>query len=130
MNLPAIDETHLRDRGYSYEVTVEANMTCVVLRGWPLPSGYDRATADLLIRVGPGYPDTPPDMWWFDPAVRLANRRTIKATEVMERHLGRSWQRWSRHLDRGQWQSGVDGVESFLALISRELARSAKEPGR
>jgi hypothetical protein len=38
--------------------------------------------------------------------------------------VGRSWQRWSRHFAAGQWQSGIDGLESFLALVRRELERS------
>src|ERR1051325_5995125 len=51
-------------------------------------------------------PDVPPDMWWFDPAVRLADSRSVQATECIEQYLGRSWQRWSRHLNQGQWRSG------------------------
>ena len=43
---------------------------------------------------------------------------------VMEHYLGRSWQRWSRHLLPGQWRSGVDGVESYLVLIRQDLTRS------
>ena len=48
----------------------------------------------------------------------------IPQTEVTEHYLGRTWQRWSRHFRAGQWLSGVDSLESFLALVSRELARS------
>jgi hypothetical protein len=63
-------------------------------------------------------------MWWFDPPVRLADGRAITATEVVERHLGRSWQRWSRHFTDGQWQSGIDGLESYVALIRSDLERN------
>jgi hypothetical protein len=63
-------------------------------------------------------------MWWFDPPVRRADGQQIPATDAIEHHLGRSWQRWSRHLATGQWRSGVDGLESFLALVRRELERS------
>ena len=101
-------------------------MTCVVLPGYILPSGYDRAASDLLLRLQPGFPDVPPDMWWFYPAIRRADGRAIPATEVIERHLGRDWQRWSRHFNAGQWRSGVDSLESFLALIRRELERCAR----
>ncbi len=68
----------------------------------------------------------PPDMWWFSPAIRLADGRTVQATEVIERHLGKDWQRWSRHFNAGQWRSGIDSLESFLALIRRELERCTK----
>lgn len=109
---------------------MDGPMTCVVLPSWRVPAGYDRDSADLLLRLPAGYPDVPPDMWWFDPAVRLADGRSVQATDTVEQHLGRSWQRWSRHFQGGQWQSGVDGLESFLALIRRELDHCAREPAR
>lgn len=101
-------------------------MTCVVFPGWRLPEGYDRQQVDLLVRLPSGYPDLPPDMWWFDPPVRLANGTTVPATEATEQHLGRTWQRWSRHFQPGQWKSGVDGLESYVALIREELTRCAR----
>lgn len=130
MSLPPDDEIYLSERHPDRQCHLEAGMTCLVFPGWALPEGYDPTVADLLVRLPAGYPDVAPDMWWFDPAVRLAGGVTIQATEVTEHHLGRSWQRWSRHFDAGQWQSGVDGLESFLALIQRELLRCAPQPAR
>jgi hypothetical protein len=123
MTLPQSDITCLTERGVEYTVTSEANMTCVVIRGYVLPTGYNCSQSDLLLRLNPGFPDVPPDMWWFDPPLRLTNGRTVPATEVTENHVGRQWQRWSRHFNPGQWRSGTDTLESFLALIRRELER-------
>jgi hypothetical protein len=81
----------------------------------------------LLLRLSPGYPDVPPDMWWFDPPVRLANGGSIPATEHIETHLGRAWQRWSRHFNSGQWKSGIDSLESFMALIRKDLSKYVPE---
>jgi len=67
-------------------------------------------------------------MWWFSPSIKLADGRVAPATEATERHIGRDWQRWSRHFQAGQWRSGIDGLESYLALIRHELARSAGVP--
>lgn len=128
MNLPEFDVEFLSDRGVPHEVTTEAGMTCVVFTDWPLPDGYANSTVSLLVRLQPGYPDLPPDMWWFEPAVQRADGRPIPATEVIEQHVGRTWQRWSRHLTPDQWQSGIDGLESYLALIRHDLARYALEP--
>ena len=127
MSLPEVDRTYLNEQGVAYEVVNESGMTCVVFPNWPLPAGFDHEAADLLVRLSAGYPDVHPDMWWFDPPVRLANGANLPATQVVERHLGRTWQRWSRHFSRGQWQSGVDGLQSFLALIRRDLERSVQE---
>jgi len=128
MALPHDDQKYLTDRGFSHIVTMEGNMTCVVIKQYRLPPGLDRPESDLLIRLNPGYPDVAPDMWWFDPPIRASNGRPFPATECYEQHLGRRWQRWSRHFQPGQWRSGIDSLESFLALIRKELERSALAP--
>lgn len=122
--LPPNDSQYLSDRQIPYTLATEAGMQCITLPVFALPEGYDRANSDLLLRLHLGYPDIPPDMWWFDPPIRPANGRVIPATELIEHYLGRSWQRWSRHLPAGQWKSGIDGIESYLALIKQDLARS------
>lgn len=125
MVLPITDTAFLTDREVRHVVTVDGGMTCVVFPDWSLPAGYDHDRSDLLIRLPSGYPDVQPDMWWFSPAIKLADGRTAQATEATERHLDRDWQRWSRHFQSGQWRSGIDGLESYLALIHQELLRSA-----
>ena len=123
--LPAPDAAFLTERSFEYSTSVEGGAVCVVVLRLALPPGYNVQEADLLVRLPTGYPDLPPDMWWFDPAVLRADGREIRATQATERHLGRSWQRWSRHLSPEQWRSGVDGIGSFLTLIREELARCA-----
>jgi hypothetical protein len=120
------DAAYLEGRRIAHSVTSEVGMTCVVLPGWTLPAGLNLPSADLLVRLPPNYPDVPPDMWWFSPAVCRADGRSAPATEATERHLGRDWQRWSRHFQPGQWNSGTDGLESYLALIRRDLIRAAQ----
>jgi len=126
--LPPTDGAFLADRRIAHAIEVDGGMTCVIFPDWPVPPGFDRDRADLLVRLPNGYPDVPPDMWWFSPAVKLADGRPAQATEATERHIGRDWQRWSRHFQAGQWRSGIDGLESYLALIRHELARSAGVP--
>jgi len=128
--LPDSDIVYLNERGIAFELATEANMTCVIIPVWPLPPGYNRPHADMLLRLSAGYPDIPPDMWWFDPAISLANGQTVQATELIEPYLGRVWQRWSRHFVAGQWQSGIDGMESYFALIRAELHRCVLEASR
>lgn len=130
MSLPEPDIVFLNTLGIAFEVSVEAKMTCVVLKEWQLPPGFDHDSTDLLIRLNPGYPDVQPDMWWFDPPVHLEDGQPLRATNAVEVHLGRSWQRWSRHFPPGQWQPGVDGLESYLALIRSDLSRSVPEATR
>ena len=122
--LPSNDTKYLTERGINHSVAPESNMTCVVFHDFCLPPGFDRSKSDLLLRFSPGYPDVAPDMWWFDPPIQRRDGQPIPATEVIEPHLGRNWQRWSRHFAAGQWRSGIDGLESFLALVRKELERS------
>jgi hypothetical protein len=124
--LPSNDTKYLTERALTHSITAEANMTCVMFPDFALPTGFDRSQSNLLLRLNAGYPDVAPDMWWFDPPIKRKDGKAIQATEVIEQHLGRSWQRWSRHFANGQWRSGVDGLESFLALIRRELERSVE----
>ena len=124
MLLPEPDIAYLAQQSLSHSTTVESGMTCVVLSSWPVPCGFNRDSADLLIRLSHGYPDIAPDMWWFFPAILLSSGQELPQTNVFENYLGRRWQRWSRHFRSGQWQSGVDGLESYVALIRQELERS------
>ena len=124
--LPPIDQAHLDARAPGSAVSFYGGMICVVIPSFPSPAGFTQASADLLLRLSPGYPDVPPDMWWFCPAVRRADGQVIPATESQESHLGRTWQRWSRHFNPGQWRSGVDSLESYLALVRQELEAAAR----
>jgi len=123
--LPQNDLEHLNERAPGFEVTSDAGMTCVVIPDFQLGAGFDRTQADLLLRLSPGYPDVAPDMWWFHPPVRRSDGAEIPATQAQERHLGRDWQRWSRHLSPGQWKSGTDSLESYISIVRRELAAAA-----
>lgn len=124
--LPPIDQDYLQVRVPGSIISLDGGMICVVIPSVPLPTGFTHANADLLLRLSPGYPDVQPDMWWFCPAVRRADGRPITATDSQENYLGRTWQRWSRHLNPGQWRSGIDSLESYLALVRKELEAAAR----
>jgi len=125
MALPTFDAEALERRGHAFSVAEEGGMTCVLFPNFPLPEGFTVDRSSLLLRLNPGYPDVPPDMWWFDPPVQRSDNLPIAATDHSENFLGRRWQRWSRHLTAGQWRPGVDSVESFVAIINRELFSNA-----
>ncbi|AYG70632.1 hypothetical protein CCGE531_32150 (plasmid) [Rhizobium sp. CCGE531] len=124
--LPSIDQDYLAARLSGSAVSLDGGMICILIPSFPLPIGFTASGSDLLLRLSPGYPDVPPDMWWFSPAIGRVDGRTIPATESQEVHFGRTWQRWSRHLNPGQWRSGVDSLESYLALVRKELETAAR----
>ena len=123
--LPPEDREFLEGRYPGFTCIPEANMLCVVLPGFPLPGGLTQPSSDLLLRLPQGYPDVAPDMWWFDPPVQRPDGQPVPQTECTEFHLGRSWQRWSRHLGPGHWRAGLDSLESYVALVVKELDTAA-----
>lgn len=123
--LPAVDVAFLESKSLAHTVAIDAGMICVTVPQFVLPTGLSLPKADLLLRLSPGYPDVPPDMWWFYPAVFRADGSRIEATESIEHHFGRDWQRWSRHLDAQRWMAGIDSLESYFALIANELRKAA-----
>jgi len=126
LSLPESERKFLVDRGIAHEVVVDGGMTCALFPGWVLPSGLSVPRTDVLLRLVPGFPDVPPDMWWCDPAILRADGTQIPGTQSSEMHLGRTWQRWSRHFTPGQWQPGRDSLEGFLALIRAEFALASR----
>ncbi|MHB1510000.1 MAG: E2/UBC family protein [Acidimicrobiales bacterium] len=126
MSLPEYDVQYLAEREITHEVVTDAGMVCVLLPAWKLPSGLSVAETTVLFRLAAGYPDVAPDMWWCAPAVQRADGSVIRATELTEQYLGRSWQRWSRHFTAGQWKSGIDGLESYIALMNTEFLQAAQ----
>ncbi|MCS7208735.1 MAG: hypothetical protein NZ874_04105 [Fimbriimonadales bacterium] len=45
----------------------------VVIKDFPLPKGYNYQQTDVLILLPPNYPQTPPDWFYVDDNLRLAN---------------------------------------------------------
>jgi len=82
--LPPADTQYLNERAPGHAVSSEAGMTCVVIPRFDLPAGLTRRASDLLLRLSPGYPDIPPDMWWFDPPVLRVDGREIPCTQSRE----------------------------------------------
>ncbi len=124
MSLPPTDADFLAAKGIAYTTQPDRGMLCLVLHDWRVPAGYNRIKVDLLLRLPPGFPDVAPDMWWINPGLRLFNGQPIRAAEVTENYLGRTWQRWSRHFAPGQWKQGIDNLETFLARVRGDMRLS------
>lgn len=123
--LPPTDRAYLESKSYRFDEVADGGLLCVVIHNYKLPSGYVPEQTDLLLRLPQGFPDVPPDMWWCDPPVRLAATSAFpQNADLMETHLGRNWQRFSRHFQPGAWHPGRDSLQSYLQLINRNLANS------
>jgi hypothetical protein len=115
------DETFLKEKGYEFDLFVEGSEVHIVIKNFPLSAQYSPNKADMLIKIPPGYPDAPLDMFWTDPEIKLSNGQAPQATETRETHHERTWQRWSRHY---AWRPGVDSLKNFLRSIHSELQKN------
>ena len=115
----ALDGTRL-----TYTAVPENGFVCLVLVAYPLPAGSDRPATDLLIRLPTGFPDVRPDMFWCADDLRFGpGRAPAPAANLQETYLGRTWWRWSRHIN-GDWQPG-DDLRTYLRYIDRCFAVAA-----
>ena len=126
--LPERDSTYLADHWPGFSVAEEGGAVAVVLPSYRLPAGFAPDVVALLLLVPFGYPDAPLDMFWVDPPVML--RGATPAATSPDQHLGRQWQRFSRHLPAGSWRPGVDCVQTYLALMRTMLEREASVASR
>ncbi|MFA5841123.1 MAG: E2/UBC family protein [Candidatus Paceibacterota bacterium] len=115
------DASYLAEKSYQYELFPENNELHVIIKEFPFPTSlYSPSTAELLIKIPPGYPNTQLDMFWTNPEIKKVDGQAPAASETREQHHGRSWQRWSRHYASG-WRPGIDGLRSFIQSINAEL---------
>lgn len=122
MQLPESDEEYLRTKGYEYELVPVGNEGCLIIKNYPVSEAlYDCSSVDLMIRIPAQYNNAALDMFYCDPELRLkASGEYPHRAKVFKEHVGRRWQRFSRHFPT-PWQPGVDGLPKLLTFAQREL---------
>lgn len=120
-HLPELDEDYLTNKGFKW--TLPAPGYLLISGVAVSPERYDQTTVDLMIRIPGGYPTAALDMFYVSPELKLKSGGHPNAASVFEDHLGRRWQRFSRHMNSGSclWRPGVDSLKTFLKLALGEL---------
>lgn len=128
MSLPEFDEEFLNEQGYDWTLHADPGTGAfLVIRKFDVAGGgFTPPATDLMIRIPAQYPMAQLDMWYCDPPITLGGQ-PARNTECVETFLGRSWQRFSRHLPSGSWRPGIDNLRSFMRFIRQEL--QGKERG-
>jgi hypothetical protein len=126
-SLPEEDVEFLNSLNLEWECVIENRIKRVVIRSFPLPSGYNLSCVDLNMQISNSYPTTQIDMAYFFPAMSRVDNKPIRAL-AQDVFDGKSWQRWSRHRTASNpWQPGVDNVATHVAYIqswfSQELQK-------
>lgn len=123
---PEADEAHLDSRELPWEAVVDGNQRWLLIHDWPIPVGYNHATATLGLMIPLAYPDAALDMVYFTPELLLLDGRPIRR---LSPHLamGLTWQRWSRHYTAANpWRIGEDDLSSHLILANTWLERELR----
>lgn len=120
--LPEIDREFLIAKEYTFDVHPNGGEIHLIIRAFAFPSIYVPTSADLLILVPAGYPNSQLDMFWTYPDIKLANGSWPAQAEHHETRGDRSWQRWSRHSPQ-PWRPGVDCLKTFMASVRKEIAK-------
>lgn len=109
---------YLRAEGHEIEVHEESGLILLIIKAYPLPHGYNKAIANLLLKIPLSYPNGKLDMFWTDPDLRL-QESSGQANTTLETILGTQWLRFSWHPQK--WNPGVDNLLTFLEFVNRRL---------
>ncbi len=115
------DVAFLNSHGWRYETHSDGELLNLVIFSYELPPGYAATHADLLIRLPGGFPDAAPNMFWLDPPARNQSDAEPAGADQRESYVGRSWQRWSRHLSAAEWRPGIDNLQSYMRFVRTNL---------
>ena len=121
--LPEQDMKYLKERWPGHHVERQGGQVLVVLPGYRLPARFEPREVDLLLILAFGFPETKPDMFWVDPVVTVSGHAPLTA-DLRQEFVGRTWQRFSRHLPEGAWRRG-DNLRSWVTFIGTMLEREA-----
>jgi hypothetical protein len=103
------------------EITEEGGVVNLLFRDFPIPDGYNRPAANLLVRIPLAYPDAGPDMFWTTPELMLANGAAPQCGDSIETHMGQQWRRFSWHTT---WRPNVDNLHGYMHFVRRRLERA------
>jgi hypothetical protein len=123
--LPSACRRYIEERGLAFREALEPNgQRGLVLGPLSLPAGkFTACEAEVLILLPAGYPDTPPDMFYTDPWLKLLpDNKDPNAASVALQFEGKAWQRWSRH--NSAWRPGKDGIWTMLKRIETAIAEA------
>lgn len=112
------------------EIEVSPNLDWVTISHFPLPSGWSKPDAKLLVLIPPGYATTPPDNFYVDNDLRLANGADPANTSRDQERLGQRWLMFSFHVEISEWRPHADlllghNLLTFLAGVEKRLSEAS-----
>lgn len=121
------DRQYLDKRGIAWDTVMQGAGRWVILRLFPLPTGYTVSVADIAIQIPATYPIAALDMFYCAPFLQLTSGRLIPQTQGRQTLDGQTYQRWSRHR-QGEtvWNPNADSLITHIAIIDESLSREVE----
>jgi hypothetical protein len=117
------DEQGLAALTLEWETIIEGGTKWLIIRGYPVPEGYNHRQASAALRISPSYPDDQIDMVYFSPALALTSGRAIRQLTPLVID-GKQYQQWSRHRTaQNPWRPGLDNICTHLLQVNNWLDR-------
>ena len=106
---------------------VDAQSAWMIVVHYPLPLGWNKPETKILVLIPPGYPTTPPDNFYTDDDLRLADGSQAANASPGQSAAGGTWQQFSYHVQAGEWQPHAeplrgDNLLTFMAAVGRRLS--------
>jgi hypothetical protein len=118
--LPTKDRSFLEGKNYQFREISDGARNGLIIDSFVLlpENKFTVKESSLLILLPQGYPDVPPDMFYFAPEVKLAASNTYPGRAHSKvTYFQTNWQCWSRHAPPAEWRAGIDGIHSYLQRV-------------
>jgi len=113
----------LTNTGLTWDAILLSGTKWIILRKYPIPSGYNVTESDAALRLPPLYPDDQIDMVYFHPPLALSSGRNMNALTFHPLE-DKQYQQWSRHRTAANpWRPGLDNVCTHLLQVDSWLQR-------
>jgi hypothetical protein len=104
------------------DLTWEAAARRWRLPGWELPPGWSQASCTLWVPCPPAYPQAPPDNFFTEARLKLANGQDPGSSCLTTLEDGQQVRCFSFHVRAGWNPEQGDGLETFLFGVTQRLS--------
>ncbi len=99
------------------ELGIADDYSWFIIPSYTLPAGWNKPATAILVLLDPGYPETPPDNFYADLDLRLANNERAERADDGPVHNDKQWQIFSWHFEEPtEWQPHADPLKGHNLL--------------
>lgn len=99
---------------------VGPNSDWVIVKGVSLGAGWSKGEIRVLVLLPGGYPTTPPDNFYADPDLRLANGSVPSSASADQQAAGSNWLLFSYHVESSDWSPAPEPEDGHNLLTFLE----------